>query len=225
MIITCIAVRMKSQRLPNKAVADLHGKPMLERLIERVSKAEIPDRVIVCTSSHPNDDILETIANEMGVGCLRGSKLDVMSRFLSAAHITGAEHIVRVTGDNPLTDPYYMDEMIVHHLKKKNDYTGCMDMPKGTRGEVIKVSSLEKLYERIDPDKSEYMTYQLQEMPHTNYYVSGLARHDVRLTVDYPDDLALLQELYKQSDGVPPSLDAIIEWYDGQQDAVQAKRP
>ena len=57
-VIACIAVRMKSTRLPQKALADVAGKPMTLRLIERLRAADTIDRIVVCTSTHPDDAIL-----------------------------------------------------------------------------------------------------------------------------------------------------------------------
>ena len=46
----------------------------------------------------------------------RGSEKNVMSRFLIAGKNLKANHIVRITGDNPLTDPKIMDSLIKTHL-------------------------------------------------------------------------------------------------------------
>jgi spore coat polysaccharide biosynthesis protein SpsF len=203
---------MKSERLPNKAMAKLYGMPMIERLIERVT--ETGAEPVICTSMNHEDDIIEQWAEKSETYCVRGGELDVMGRFLEAAKRCDADHIVRVTGDNPLTDAWQMEKMIDLHYEKQADYTTCFDLPRGTRPEIIKVSALKELYKKIDPDKSEYMTYQLLEMDKIAVYESGIGRRDVRLTVDTPEDLKKIQKLYEDYKGYPPSLEEIIKWSD-----------
>ena len=111
-VLTLVAVRLKSARLPRKALADLHGEPLIIRLTERVREAKIPAEVIWCTSTNNQDDPLEQLASERGITCFRGSKLDVMSRFIEVADQKDASTVVRITGDKPLTDPVMMDTMI-----------------------------------------------------------------------------------------------------------------
>ena len=225
MIIICVPASMKSVRLPGKTMADIYGKPLIDRLIERVNQAKHPNTLVVCTTKEPHDNVIEQHVDSKGAFCHRGDIGNVMAQFLTAANILQAEHIVRVTGDNVLTDPVLMDNMIEQHLETDADYTTCFDVPRGTRPEIIKVDALRYLYNHIDPYKSEYMTYQLIEMDKVKVYESGLNRRDVRLTVDTEKDLSLIRDLYAQYDGEPPNLEQIITWYDGLNDVVQAKRP
>ena len=68
-----------------------------------------------------------------------------MSRFIEVADQKGASTVVRVTGDNPLTDPFMMDSMIESHLKKGAEYTFTEDLPLGTRSEIIDVKMLRRV--------------------------------------------------------------------------------
>lgn len=210
MIITCIAVRMKSSRCPGKAMADLNGKPLIHRLIDRVHG--VTDRTVVCTTTNPEDDVLTLMDSRVRV--VRGDALNVASRFLTAADRYQAEHIVRVTGDNPLTDTDLMNQMIAAHLINDNDYTYCTDAPKGTKSEIIRTEALRKLYETQDPDSSEYMTYDLMTLENKGELISAYERPDVRLTVDTPKDLKRMQALYRYYDNDIPDLATIIKWVD-----------
>ena len=214
MIIICVAVRLKSSRCPEKALAELAGKPLIERLTERVEMAERPAEIVWCTSTSKQDEPLCTLAADLDINYVIGSELDVMGRFLAAAEQFDADHIVRVTGDNPLTDPELIDHMIDLHLDTDADYTRCDDAPRGTRPEIIRTEALEELYNRIEPDESEYMTYQLMLMKKKAIYKSGYNRRDVRLTVDTPEDLERVQALYNDFHGNPPPLEDVIAWYD-----------
>ena len=46
-----------------------------------------------------------------------------MSRFIEIGNRKQAENITRVTGDNPLTDPKIITQMLLDHIRKESDYT------------------------------------------------------------------------------------------------------
>ena len=219
-VLTLVAVRLKSARLPRKALADLHGEPLIIRLTERVRGAKIPAEVIWCTSTNNQDDPLEQLASERGITCFRGSKLDVMSRFIEVADQKDASTVVRITGDNPLTDPVMMDTMIKAHLKKKAEYTYTDDLPVGTRPEIINVKMLKRCHKLLqDPNASEYMTWMLNRPEHfktLQFLVPDqkLKRPEISLTVDTENDLDVVREIYEKFEGDPPVLQHIISWLD-----------
>ena len=85
-----------------------------------------------------------------------------MSRFIVAGKKLSANHIVRITGDNPLTDPRLIDYMIRIHLKNKNEYTFSSSAPIGISSEVINYNTLTKCHSNLsDPSSSEYMSWML----------------------------------------------------------------
>ena len=112
--------------------------------------------------------------------------------------------VVRVTGDNPLTDADTMDRMIAAHLAHGAEYTYTDDLPMGTRVEVISVAALRRVHALAeDPSHTEYMTYYLQQPQAVRahrYHVEDpqLARPSYRLTLDTPHDLCLLQLIYQR---------------------------
>ena len=156
--IICIAVRMKSQRLPRKALIDVAGKPFLQHLVERLSQAKMVDQIVVCTSTDPQDDELETTCKELGYNLYRGDPLDVLGRFIAAAKVYSADNIIRVTGDNIFADPTTIDRMVKAHNKHDADYTRTENMPLGITAVVMKRDMCEHLHARMDdPDQTEYM--------------------------------------------------------------------
>ncbi len=211
---------MKSARLAAKALADLHGKPLLMRLVERVGEAIPRERIVLCTSTHPEDDVIEAFARDHAINSFRGNELDVMQRFLDAAAAYGAGTVARVTGDNPLTDPEMLREMFDRHASAGAEYSFTDDLPVGTRAEIIDVAALQRIHgQLVAPSFSEYMTYMLKrpdklrqlEVPAPRRV---LKRPEISLTVDTPRDLALVREIYAAFDTALPPLDDIIRWLD-----------
>lgn len=98
-----IQARMGSTRLPGKILAPLAGRPMLALLAERLQPAPV-DEWWLATTEGPEDDATEAWGFELGLRVYRGQVEDVLSRFVAIGSETGAEWIVRVTGDNPFLD-------------------------------------------------------------------------------------------------------------------------
>jgi spore coat polysaccharide biosynthesis protein SpsF len=225
-ILTLVAVRLKSTRLPGKALADLAGKPLIQRLTERVVQAKHPKVVYWCTSTNSEDDPLETLAETSDAWIYRGDELDVISRFVEVAWSRNSELVVRVTGDNPLTDPSVIDFMIEEHRKNDAEYTYCDELPRGTRSEIISVSALEKCHSLVeDPGSSEYMTHMLRRPDHFKVLKvdppqAQLNRPEIRLTCDEPADLEVLRRIFDAFDGAPPPLTEIIAWLDDNEDVT-----
>ncbi len=219
--VVLIAVRMKSTRLPKKALAEIEGKPLIEHLIERLKKAKVPAALVLCTSTHPDDSVLVEIAKKSRVKWFRGSEDDVLERFIEAAEAEKADNIVRATGDNPLTDPEYIDKAVTKHIASKSDYTFVEGLPKGTECEVISVKALKKCKSSADnPDMSEYMTLYFKNsgLFKTEKITAAaeVNRPQYRLTVDAREDLKLIREIYGRlyKDGRVFPLSEVVKFLD-----------
>lgn len=103
---------MGSSRLPGKVVCEIAGKPMLAWVVERARRALTLDEVVVATSTHADDDPIETFCQEEEFFCFRGSMHDVLDRYYQAACALKAEILVRITGDCPFIDPGLIDATV-----------------------------------------------------------------------------------------------------------------
>lgn len=202
-IVNLIAIRLKSTRLARKALLEIEGKPMLWHLVDRVSRAQRPSVTVVCTSNLTDDDPIADTCRKYGFALFRGSPENVLQRFLDAANSFRADHIVRITGDNPLTDPVLIDGMCSEHLDHAADYTYTEDTPRGTRPEIISASALQLCLELAqDPRFSEYMTLYFRDYPqvfkhHRFSCVDERFRRPwYSVTVDTPEDFAIVSEIY-----------------------------
>ena len=80
-----ITVRTGSTRLPNKALLGIKNKTTIEHLIDRVKKTQLCDKIILCTTNLPEDDVLCRIAKQNDISYHRGSTEDKLERWKSAA--------------------------------------------------------------------------------------------------------------------------------------------
>ena len=65
---------MGSSRLPGKTLLDVHGKPMILRIIERLNLSKNKSTLVVATTNNSKDDELVEILEENNINYFRGSK-------------------------------------------------------------------------------------------------------------------------------------------------------
>jgi glutamate-1-semialdehyde 2,1-aminomutase len=93
---------MGSTRLPGKVMKLLDGHSVLAWCVRACWNATGVVDVWVATSTLPADDV---IADAYHGKVWRGSETDVLSRFVGCAKASGADVILRITGDEPFVDP------------------------------------------------------------------------------------------------------------------------
>lgn len=201
-----IQARNGSQRLPGKVLADISGKTMLERVIERVRLSKMVEEIIVATSTKPQDDSIVDLTKKMCVDYFRGSEEDVLARYLGAAQEFELDVIVRITADNPFMDPIVMDQVVERHIESGVDYTAncrlIQSFPRGCEVEVVSMECLSKAAELAKNKMDrEHVTLYIYENPDhftTNFVEAGgpLRRPDLRLAVDTEEDLKLAVAIY-----------------------------
>jgi spore coat polysaccharide biosynthesis protein SpsF len=199
-----VSARMASSRAPGKALAELAGRPLLAVLLERMGTVRGVAGVALATSARADNDPLAALATAMGVPVHRGDEDDVLRRYLDCARILGADHVVRVTGDNPLTDVETLESLVARHLAESADYTYVPGdaLLMGILSEVISTDALARSWQRGEPrHRSELMTLYIKEHPEEFRIALGaldpaLYRPQYRLTVDEPEDVALAQTLF-----------------------------
>lgn len=107
--VVLIPARLKSTRLANKPLADIHGKPMIVRVVEKAKRSGA-QRVWVATDDQEIVDVLRALGHEAVMTSTNhhcGTE-----RLAEAADILGLSNetiVVNVQGDEPLVDPKLID--------------------------------------------------------------------------------------------------------------------
>lgn len=205
-VVALVSARMASSRYPGKALVPLAGRPLLAVLLERVAAARGVDGVVLATSNNRENDVLAHLAVQGGFGVFRGDEEDVLRRHVECARAVGAEHVVRVTGDNPLTDLETLEHLVALHLGGGADYTYVPGdaLLMGILPEVVSAAALERSWQRGEArHRSELVTLYIKEHPdefriRTSELPQGLYRPGYRLTVDEAEDVALMQGLFER---------------------------
>lgn len=199
-----IAVRLKSERLPKKALMDIEGYTVIERVVNNLKPSKRIDDIVIATTISKEDDPIEETARRKGIHYFRGDIDNIVKRFIDAAEKFTADTIVRVTGDNPLTSFEIADYLIESHQKCGADYTGIEpdSVPPGTSPEIISLAALKKLTSvNVNLNYSEYMTFYFKNNP-DSFRINIVpapkkyCRPDYRMTLDYPEDLNFFRIIY-----------------------------
>jgi spore coat polysaccharide biosynthesis protein SpsF len=203
-MITIIQARSSSSRLPGKVLLPLGDGLVLDQVIKRA--APFSQQVVVCTSTDPSDDAIEDLCQERGIVCVRGPLDDVFERYrmaLTDPRVCSSNWFARVTGDCPLLSTELAFHLI-EQIRESDDYL-CVrhdDLPRGLTAEFInKETFLQIDPSQLDGPEKEHVTLHLYE--HKERYQcrffeppTQLRHPEFRLTLDYPEDYTLLQQLF-----------------------------
>jgi spore coat polysaccharide biosynthesis protein SpsF len=199
--VAIIQARMGSSRLPGKVMMKIGGRPLLVYLVERISRARTLDSIVVATTTNANDNIIIEECERRGIPNFRGSEIDVLGRYVSAARACEADIIVRVTADNPFTDPDSIDYVVDYIVAATADYAIETNVPVGTTGEALTWQTLAHIDAVANsPRWREHVTLYAKENPKT-LNCAFLAprqecnRPDLSFTVDELNEYLYAREL------------------------------
>lgn len=211
-VVAIIQARMSSTRLPGKVLLDLGGRPVLERMIERVKRAKNVTETVVATTTDASDDAIVELCKKLDTPVFRGSLPDVLDRYYQCALEYKADYVVRLTGDCPLIDPELIDD-VVHGLFDPPEDFSCNRLPPpfgrtfpiGLDVEACTFQALENAWKNAtEKHHREHVMPYLYETP-GKFQVIQLQSDedygDMRWTLDTPQDLELLREVIKRLGG------------------------
>lgn len=212
-----IQARLGSSRLPGKVLRTLGDRPVLDWVVDAAIRADGIDEVVVATSTATADDAVADRATALGVTVVRASEDDVLSRFVAAVDAAPCDAVVRLTADCPLLDPELIS-LVAATIKNTPwaDYistTLVRTLPRGLDTEVVRSSVLRALDRSATGHDRVHVTSAVYADPST-YRCLGLSfaprADDLRVTLDTPEDAALLDKLVEELDG-PQGWRTVVE--------------
>jgi spore coat polysaccharide biosynthesis protein SpsF len=214
-----IAARLGSSRLPGKCLMPILGKPMLERMLERVRASRHVRDVVIATTELAEDDAIAALAGRLGARCFRGSVHDVLGRISAAANSTGADEVVELLGDNPLVHADLIDDVVEFFRGGRFDYAASVTtehshaapalhrFPIGVRVEVITPAVLAECARTArEPRHREHTTSFIYEHPdrfRLGYFEARgrwaeLHRPPLTFAVNYEQNLDLVRRIFER---------------------------
>ena len=222
-----VACRLKSSRLPRKAVLPIAGLASVERCLEGTLRIPGIDVVALATSTHEDDAILA--GHTLGGKVLfhRGDPDDVLRRYLDVCDAQDIDVVVRITSDCPTPSAEVISTLLDAHFAGGADLTRARCEAIGSSGQIITVEAMRRVLKLMgSAPHSEYMNLYIENNPeHFKTDIIDLPHHlvrDYRLTLDYPEDLEMFESLFAELKrrGQEPDLHSIFTILDERPDIV-----
>ena len=181
------------------------------------------DEIILAISEGVENRPFELIAEKMNLKYVIGPEQDVQKRLIMAADKGRGDTIFRVTTECPFIYMETFEDVLQKHVENRAALTVIEGLPEGTYYEIIDLENLKKAHDQGEQrHRSELCTLYMSENPDEFYLQrlrpgrSELERPDIRLTVDYPEDLIVVREIYKslKKEGEYIKIEDIVEYLD-----------
>lgn len=204
-LVAVLACRNSGQRLYAKPLQNLDIKKkikIIDQIIFSLKTIKKIKQIILAISDEKENVVYERIAKEHKIRFIYGDKINVLGRLIKGAKKTNATDVFRVTTESPFIYLDNINSAIDNHYKKNADASLCWNMIDGTGFEIIKTKTL-ILSHKLGSKKhrSELCTLYIRENIKKFkvlkiYPPKKLVRKDLRLTVDYPEDLIICRKIY-----------------------------
>ena len=120
--VVAVPARLQSSRLPNKVLADIGGKPMIQRVLERCREATAVQAVVLCTDSTELQEMAEGWGFPVlmtAASCSSGSEriASVAQELMALAWgespaVAEQPAVIHVQGAQPFIDPAVIEAMV-----------------------------------------------------------------------------------------------------------------
>ena len=224
-LVASLACRNQGTRLYGKPLQNLDIEKrvtVLEYMIASVRTYEAVSDIVLGISEGTDNLVFKDVATRNGVEFIVGSEEDVLQRLIQCCEKVSGTDIFRLTTESPFTYFEAIEKSWDEHLREGRDLTALDNLPDGSGFEMIKLEAYKRSWERgqrkhrselcslyIRENKSEFNVGYV-EVP------QEVRRTDIRLTIDYPEDLVLCRAVYQKFKHLSPRipLKQIIEFID-----------
>jgi len=222
-LVAAYACRAGGTRLFGKPLQNLEpGYTILDHIIEGTKATTQIDEIVLGISEGIENQVFIEIAKRHNIKYILGSEKDVLWRLIDCGRTSGATDIFRVTTECPFIAWELLPEAWQRHVDNNNDITVTDYLPEGGNFEIYSQASLERAHnEGEDKERSEYCSAYPRRRP-DRFRIELIEppqkwrRTDLRLTVDYPEDLILCRNTYVALKNDTPHIpfDKIINYVD-----------
>lgn len=233
-LVAALACRVQGTRLYGKPLQNLKaGTTILDHILAGVNEtAEIAETVLGISEGIENLPFAE-VAKRHGASYIVGDQKDVLWRLVQCGRAGAATDVFRITTECPFILWEMVPQLWRRHVENGNDITLCDCLPEGVFFEIYRLDALERSHrEGNDGQRSEYCSAYARNNPHRFKIESvlppePLRRMDLRLTVDYPEDLVVCRKVYEALEHKGPRIPVadIVRFLDANPALVDLVRP
>lgn len=209
-LVCVLACRNQGSRLYGKPLQNLDIKKkikVIDFLINRIKKIKSINNIVLAISDSIDNDEYINISRNHSLKYVRGNEIDVLKRLILGGEKLQATDIFRVTSESPFI---YNDNRLISnawkfHQKNNIDFSYLdSNVVDGCAFEIISMKALIQSHKMGKKrHKSELCSLFIREnlnkfKTHKIVTPKFLLRRDIRLTIDYPEDLIICREIYKK---------------------------
>ena len=199
-----VQAREDSVRFPKKVLFPILKKPLILKLLERLSYSKLKDLVIVAIPKNKRNINLENTLKKNKSIVFKGDEQNVLKRYYDAAKKYKVDIIIRITSDCPFSDPKLIDKLIRILIDKNFDYVSNTLKPTYPDGLDTEVFTFKALKEAHTKAKNKYEREHVtpyikrnKKIKKFNFsYKTDLSK--LRLTVDEKKDTELVEFAFKK---------------------------
>lgn len=231
-----LASRVASTRLYAKPMQNISVEPcvsILQFLIEALRTEACISSIVVAIADSPGNEVLVELARGLGVDYIVGSEGDVLERHILAGQHTGATDVLRISSESPFPVLDLLQDIWSIHMSAGHGASFLDNVIDGVGYEILSLDALvashEATYKPYDREHcSQYIRRNHGKFSARQVEAPGhLDRRDLRLTVDYPEDLVVCRKIYENFKGLAPLIPVseIISFLDKNPDLVSLIAP
>jgi len=214
-LIAALACRAEGSRLYGKPLQNLDvasGTTILDHIISVIRTLDCIQGIVLGVSEGSANVPFIELARRRGVDFVVGDPQDVLRRLIQCGQRARGSDVFRVTTESPFLYYELLHEAWERHVWAGNDVTTVDGLPEGSHFEIYTLAALERSHVLGDArHRSELCSLYIREH-RDDFKVEVLpippevARLDLRLTVDYPEDLVLCRRIYEHLKSKVPRL-------------------
>lgn len=233
-LVAALACRVNGKRLYGKPLQNLATDySILDQIVAQLRTLPQIEEIVLGISEGVENLIFIDYAKKHGLKYIIGDEVDVLHRLILCGQSVQATDVFRITTECPFIWLEDFDNVWETHCQENHDVTVTDFLPEGTAFEIYKLDALLTSHRLgASHHRSEGCSRYIRE--HRDEFSVGvikpsenLQRLDIRLTVDYPEDLVLCRKIYEALADQKPciSLDDIIAFCDEHQDLLALVKP
>jgi len=204
-LVAVLACRAEGSRLYGKPLQNLDpaiGVTILDQIISSVKRKTCISSIVLAVSEGLANEPFHGVAQKHAIRSIRGDPQDVLQRLIQGCRAEKGTDVFRVTTESPYMYHEAVEEAWDRHVQHGNDVTAVDGLPEGAHFEIYTLRALEESHKHGDlRHRSELSSLYIREH-RSDFKVEAIpvpkvvCRPELRLTVDYPEDLALCRSAY-----------------------------
>jgi len=235
-LVAALACRNQGSRLYGKPLQRLEvakGVRIIDNIIDCLKTIESIDEIVLGVSEGIDNAVFMEVADEKGLRHVIGDEIDVLSRLIACAELADGTDVFRITSESPFLYFEEVEEVWRQHQAERADASFMWNIIDGSGFEFYTLDALRASHERGNSrHRSELCSLYVREHQEEFRILkfeppAELIRKDIRLTVDYPEDLIVCRAVYGALQDSAPriSVHEIVKYIDRHPELIEVLAP